>query len=107
MEQGKIVYLIGDEDNKEDFKSAENFLIQGGDTVLNPTELDNIVQDLTPEQIMRLHYRLIDFSDAVFMVRGWQECKEANAELTYAKSLGKKVMYQSYYRPFRREKSDE
>jgi hypothetical protein len=36
------------------------------------------------------------------MVSGWQKSKGANAELSYAKSLGKKVMYQDYYAPFRK-----
>ena len=31
------------------------------------------------------------------MLGGWQDSKGACAELSYAKSLGKKVIYQKYY----------
>jgi hypothetical protein len=48
----------------------------------------------------------MDISDIVFMVSGWQDSKSANAELVYSKSLGKKVMYQDYYSPFRKKEED-
>ncbi len=106
MERGKIVYLSGkitnNENYKKEFAAAKLFLRQMGYIVINPAELDEIVEGLTYEQIMQLCYRLIDIADIIFMVSGWQKSKGANAELSYAKSLGKKVMYQEYYAPFRK-----
>ncbi len=108
---GKIVYLSGkikDNDNyKIDFASAELFLVERGYMVVNPTRLDEVAKELTAEQYMQICYRLVDISDIIFMVSGWQKSKSANAELSYAKSLGKKVMYQDYYAPFRKVVEDE
>jgi hypothetical protein len=106
MERGKIVYLSGrisgNDNYKKEFACAEHFLRQMGYIVLNPAELDEIVEGLTYEQYMQICYRLVDIADIIFMVSGWQKSKGANAELSYAKSLGKEVKYQDYYAPFRK-----
>lgn len=103
----KIVYLSGkiteNENYKAEFKVAEVYLRNIGYTVINPAQLDEIsTKELTHEQYMKVCYKLIDISDIIFMVSGWQKSKGANAELSYAKSLGKKVMYQDYYAPWRK-----
>jgi nucleoside 2-deoxyribosyltransferase len=105
LETGKFVYLSGDifnEDCKINFTLAQNFLEDLGYVVINPAQLAKIADSLAQEQIMQIRYRLVEVSNKIFMVSGWQKSKSANAELSYAKSLGKKVMYQDYYAPFRR-----
>ena len=112
---GKIVYLSGkitdNEHYKNEFVCAELFLLKMGYIVINPARLDEVANNLTYEQYMQICYRMLDISDIIFMVSGWKKSKGANAELSYAKSLGKKVMYQDYYAPFRKvdknEKSSE
>ena len=59
-------------------------------------------EGLSYEQYLRVCYQLVDIADIIFMVSGWQKSKGANAELSYAKSLGKEVKYQDYYAPFRK-----
>jgi hypothetical protein len=109
--KSKIVYLsgkiTGNENYKKDFVCAELFLLQMGYIVINPARLDEVANKLTYEQYMQICYRLVDISDIIFMVSGWQKSKGANAELSYAKSLGKKVMYQDYYSPFRKGSENE
>jgi nucleoside 2-deoxyribosyltransferase len=111
MREGSIVFLSGkingNPNYKEDFLQAEQFLEQMGYMVINPARIDEVAKDLSKEQIMRICYSLIDLSDSIFMIRGWNNSKGANAELSYAKSLGKKVMYQSYYDPFRKVLENE
>lgn len=105
METGKFVYLSGDvfnEDCKINFTLAQNYLESLGYVVINPTQLKNIADTLAQEQIMQIRYRLVELTNIIFMVSGWQKSKSANAELSYAKSLGKRVMYQDYYAPFRK-----
>ena len=106
MQERKIVYLSGkithNEHYKKDFDLAKQFLIKTGKIVINPAELDQVADELTYDQYMQICYRLVDIADIIFMVSGWQKSKGANAELSYAKSLGKKVMYQDYYAPFRK-----
>lgn len=114
METGKFVYLSGDlfnEDCRINFTLAQNFLEDLGYVAINPIQLKKIADSLAQEQIMQIRYRLVEMTNIIFMVSGWQRSKSANAELSYAKSLGKKVMYQDYYAPFRKvneyEKSAE
>lgn len=106
MGQAEIVYLsgtiIGNDNYKEKFASAEEFLLNRGYIVLNPSEFNDMPKGLDYERHMQICYRMIDIADIIFMVSGWQKSKGANAELSYAKSLGKKVMYQDYYAPFRK-----
>ena len=105
METGKFVYLSGDlfnEDCKINFTLAQNFLEDLGYVVINPIQLKKIADSLAQEQIMQIRYRLVEMTNIIFMVSGWQKSKSANAELNYAKSLGKRVMYQDYYAPFRK-----
>ena len=111
MEHGKIVYLsgkiAGNANYKMDFARAEEFLKKMGYIVINPANLDEISKDLSYVQYLNICYKLLDISDIIFMVSGWQSSKGANAELTYAKSLGKKTMYQDYYAPFRKGSESE
>lgn len=106
MERGTIIYLSGGITNnpnyKSDFASAEKFLTDMGCIVINPANLEEIAEGLSYEQYLHICYRLIDIANAIFMVSGWKKSKGATAELHYAKSLGKKVMYQDYYAPFRK-----
>ena len=106
MERGKIVYLSGkitdNENYKKEFACAELFLRQMQYIVINHAEILKDLGELSYEQCMQICYRLIDIADIIFMVSGWQKSNGANAELSYAKSLGKKVMYQDYYAPFRK-----
>lgn len=104
---GKIVYLSGNitdnPDYKKEFACAELFLEQMGYIVLNPTRLEEVATEpLTHSQHMKICYSLLDVADIIFMVSGWQKSKGANAELSYAKSVGKEVKYQDYYAPFRK-----
>ena len=103
----KIVYLsgkiTGNENYKQDFSVAEEYLNRLGYIVVSPARLEELSSDkLSYEQYMRVCYSLIDISDIIFMVSGWQNSKGARAELIYAKSLGKEVKYQDYYSPWRK-----
>ena len=116
MQGRKLVYLGGrinaayddEEPNDETLAQSETFVTNLGYIPLNPTRIDQITKEVTFEKYMKICYGLIDIADTIFMVSGWQKSKGANAELTYAKSIGKKVMYQDYYAPFRKVgESDE
>ena len=107
----KIVYLsgriTGNDNYLNEFACAERFLKQMGFVVLNPAEILKELGELNYVQCMQICYRLLDIADIIFMVSGWQKSKGANAELSYAKSLGKEVKYQDYYAPFRKVADDE
>lgn len=96
-----LVYISGKITNNdsyiEDFYMGEVQAIQLGHKTLNPSQLNKIFPNLTYEQFLALDYKLIEMADGIFMLHGWQKSKGACAELSYAKSLGKKVIYQDYY----------
>lgn len=104
-----IVYISGKITNnnnyEEDFRKGEEWLLLNDYTPINPTKLDKALpQGLTYQQLMQIDFRLIDIAEAIFMLEGWQRSSGACAELAYAKSIGKKVLYQKYFKEFRAKK---
>jgi nucleoside 2-deoxyribosyltransferase len=81
---------------KEDFKRAELWLEKAGYCPINPCNLKECLPNLTREQYMAIDFKLIDLADGIFMVKNWQSSKGACAELSYAKSLNKKRIYEGY-----------
>ena len=103
-----LVYISGkitrNENYKNDFLKAECWLKLNDYTPINPAKLDEALPKLTYQQFMAIDYKLIELCDAIFMLDGWQKSKGACAELSYAKSLGKKVLYQDYFKEFKKTK---
>ena len=96
-----LIYISGRITNnpsyRDEFFEAEKWLIGQGHKPINPSNLNITFPELNYEQYMALDYKLIEMCDGIFMLHGWQKSKGACAELSYAKSLGKKVIYQDYY----------
>lgn len=107
----KTVYLCGNksdnEHNKVDIAIAEQFLSGTGCIIINPLNLEKVCGELTSAKRSEICHKLIEVSDIVFMVSGWQKDNTANAEMYYARTLGKKIMYQDYYNPFRRKGNED
>jgi hypothetical protein len=95
--------ITGKEDYKDDFIKAEFWLKLNDYKVINPAKLDEVLPKLTYQQYMAIDYKLIEIADAIFMLDGWQKSKGAVAELSYAKTLSKKIMYQDKYKDFKRK----
>jgi hypothetical protein len=96
-----LIYISGAITNNEnyqaEFQKAEQWLMLKGHTPINPARFITNFPKLTLEQIMKIDYCLLEMCDGIFMLGGWQNSKGACAELSYAKSLGKKPIYQKYY----------
>lgn len=82
---------------QDDFLKAEQWLLLKDHTPINPARFITNFPKLTEEEIMKIDYCLLEMCDGIFMLGGWQNSKGACAEISYAKSLGKKVLYQKYY----------
>ena len=95
------VYISGGISNvpdyQEKFESAEKWLKGKGHYVINPAKVGLSLDFLSQPEFMKLSHTLIDLSDYVFMLHGWQNSKGANAELVYAKSICKPIKYQDYF----------
>ena len=80
------------------YKASEQWLKCKGYEIINPCQIIDQLEMLTDAERMRLRHFLIDCADAVFMTCEWQDNEVANNEIAYAKSLGKKIVYEGYYR---------
>lgn len=97
--------IRGNENYYADFKKAELWLKLKDYAVINPAKVVESLPltKMSESQIMKIDYALIDVCDAIFMLDCWQKSKGACAELSYAKSIGKKVMYQDYFKEFKKK----
>ena len=93
--------ITGCKDYRNKFEEAQHFLVGRGDTLINPCILNDALPSLSYEDYMKIDYLLIDMCDTIFMLDGWQSSKGANAEIAYAKSLGKRVEYRRHYKQFK------
>jgi hypothetical protein len=91
-----IVYISGII-NKERFEDAENWLVEQGHTPINPLKLGQIYPNLPHENLIALEYKLLETSDGILMVHKWQKSRTSRSMLSYARLLGKKVLYQDYF----------
>lgn len=99
--------IAGNTKYKEQFEEAEKFL-EGKYTVINVAKVLETLPTLDLIKYVQLDFELIKLCDAIFMIDGWQKSKYATAELSYAKSIGKKVLYQKYFKEYRKEfKNDD
>ena len=106
-----VVFLIGkitdNEKAETNFAKAEGWLKLHDYKVINVLKVQSAMPTLTEEQSTQVAFDLIRLADSVFMVNGWQYDKRAYAQLSYAKSLGKKIVYLQHYKEFKNHKKGE
>lgn len=108
---GKFIYISGSTNITKEEKLVENsicelWLQQNGYEVINGQPIVDNLPPLTTELRNKLTYTLIELCSGICMPFGWQKDKQCYNELNYAKSLGKKVIYQKYFKKFRQKKEN-
>ena len=75
-----------------DFERAEMWLKLQGYEVINPCKVS---YDLSYAEFMKIDLLLLEMCDAIYMLSNWEQSNGAKTELAVAKSLGKKVKFES------------
>ena len=97
-----IVYIAGPmrglpDKNREAFRTAEEYLLAKGHTVLNPAVLPD---GLSYQQYMSIDLAMLDAADAVYLLKGWDKSPGASFEALCAHSTGLRLIKE--YTPPRR-----
>ena len=95
-----MIYISGKE---KDYEKAEMWLKLKNEIPINPSNVIRSLPNPTEEMAMKVRFALIEMCDSVLMIEGWKGSKTAKTELIYAKSIGKKINYQKYYKEFRKK----
>jgi hypothetical protein len=77
--------------NRAAFYKAAYKLAHQQVTVINPAILP---LGLERREYMDICFAMLRAADEIYMLRGWENSKDATAELAYAKTLGIQISYE-------------
>ena len=87
--------ISGTSDYMSRFAEAEKEIAGKGYSVINPAKVGaSLPEDMTYEEIVEIDIHLLEYADAIYMLRGWQSSRGANREYGYALGAGKDIMKQ-------------
>ena len=85
--------IYGNEDYKQQFKSAARRYSKGGQNIiLNPAVMP---EGLKPNDYMRMSFAMIDAADMVVFLDGWRESRGAMLEFAYCAYIDKPTFDES------------
>lgn len=87
--------ITGTEDYMNRFSDAENDLNMKRHIAFNPAKISSMMpRETTYEEYMKISFCLLELSDGIFMMKGWETSNGARRELHYAQALGKKIFFE-------------
>lgn len=97
--------MEGVKDYLENFQEAEEVLLKLGYVVVNPARLDKAVKGrgLSREDCLELDLKLLEWSDTIVMLDGWQQSRGCNREYGYAIGTKKKIIAYSTLKTMEKE----
>lgn len=84
--------ITGDENYKEKFNRAAEFLKNNGHAPLNPASID---VSLSYEEYMKIDLAMLSVADAIYLLESYKDSKGAMFELQYAQMFQKEVYIQN------------
>ena len=77
--------ISGTTDFMERFEKAEKELTEQGYSVINPAKVnEQLPEDTTYEEYMKMCFCMLDMADAIFMISNWKTSCGASQEYGYA-----------------------
>lgn len=94
-----IIYISGSITNNphflEEFSKAEELLKAKGYEVINPARTNATLPPLKHSDYMKVCRPLVEISDCIYMLKGWEHSKGAIMERDWAEEFNKKVIYEN------------
>lgn len=87
--------ITGDKNCRDKFKRAEQALrADGMKDIVNPAELIGVLspEATSWEEYMRIDLALLDMSDALILLPGWEKSLGCQREYGYAEAVGKIIL---------------
>lgn len=85
--------ITGRTDYKKRFAEAEQLLNAAGYVVINPAKVNAQLPEVSQKDYMKTSLAMLDMSDAIFMLQGWQESKGCAIEFEYAYEHGIHIIF--------------
>ncbi len=85
--------ITGNSTAEKQFHAAADSIRNRGDTPVNPFCLGDVMPDATHAEYMLLCIKLLELSDAIYMLPGWEASKGARIEKRHAEQLRMSVYY--------------
>ena len=96
-----VVYISGKisgrekEEYMKQFADAEKKLTEQGYTVINPARVNAEMPESTSYQVyMNMSKTMLEASDIIYMLKGWNLSNGANTELQWALDRGMMIMFE-------------
>lgn len=88
--------ITGTSDYMKRFANAEENLIKEGYSVINPAKVNaQMPSDTSYAQYMKMSLTMLDMSDIIYMLDGWENSRGAKIEHQFAEINNIRIMYQS------------
>ena len=90
------IYLTGNRNCGNSYKSADRCLKNFRNKVVNASSIEKRLCGIDQEIVRKILNLLIEESDAVYMLSGWQASEEAKQDFIHAAAIKKNILFEDF-----------